>query len=117
MGESGRYKSIHLPANSIVFINELVIIPIKARIWGPKDGRPVFAIHGWLDNAGTFDALIPLLPKDLRVVAVEMPGHGLSDPFPPDIAYNYLGTELNVFKSININYQLFVQQFRLFPGN
>lgn len=63
---------------------------VAARIWGPPDGRPVFAIHGWLDNAGTFDALIPLLPKDLRIIAVEMPGHGLSDHFPPDIAYNYL---------------------------
>ena len=63
---------------------------IKAKIWGPPDGRPVFAIHGWLDNAGTFDALIPLLPSDLRIVAVDMPGHGLSDHFPPDIAYNYL---------------------------
>jgi pimeloyl-ACP methyl ester carboxylesterase len=50
----------------------------------------VFAIHGWLDNAGTFDTLIPLLPKDLRIVAVEMPGHGLSDPFPPDAAYNFM---------------------------
>ncbi|EFX76294.1 hypothetical protein DAPPUDRAFT_306263 [Daphnia pulex] len=63
---------------------------VAARIWGPPDGRPVFAIHGWLDNAGTFDTLIPLLPKDLRIVAVEMPGHGLSDPFPPDAAYNFM---------------------------
>ena len=29
-----------------------------------------------LDNAGTFDALIPLLPKNLRIVAVDIPGQG-----------------------------------------
>lgn len=45
-------------------------------------------MHGWLDNAGSFDTLIPLLPKDLRIIVVETPGHGFSDPFPPDIAYN-----------------------------
>ena len=44
----------------------------KAKVWGPENGRPVIAIHGWLDNCGTFDTLIPLLPKDLRVVAVDM---------------------------------------------
>lgn len=66
------------------------IYHIPGKIWGPPDGRPVLAIHGWLDNCGTFDALIPLLPKDLRIVAFDIAGHGLSDPFPPDIAYNFL---------------------------
>lgn len=60
-----------------------------AKVWGPPDGRPVFALHGWLDNAATFDALIPLLPKNLRIVAVDTAGHGLSDHYPPDIAYNF----------------------------
>lgn len=59
-------------------------------MWGPPDGRPVLAIHGWLDNCATFDTLIPLLPKNLRIVAVDTPGHGLSDPFPADINYNFL---------------------------
>lgn len=59
-------------------------------MWGPPDGRPVIGLVGWLDNAGTFDKLIPLLPKDLCFLVVDTPGHGLSDPFPPDIAYNSL---------------------------
>ena len=63
---------------------------MTAKIWGPPNGRPVLALHGWLDNCGTFDALIPLLPSDLRIVAVDMPGHGLSQSFPPDINYNFL---------------------------
>lgn len=68
----------------------------KAKIWGPPDGHPVFAIHGWLDNAASFDTLIPLLPKHLRIVAVDIAGHGLSDPFPPDIAYNFVDCLLAV---------------------
>jgi len=62
---------------------------IAAKAWGPRNGRPVLAIHGWLDNAATFDRLIPLLPKDLRIVCADIPGHGLSDHYPPDIAYHF----------------------------
>ena len=47
------------------------------------------AIHGWLDNAATFDKLIPMLPRDLRIVAFDLPGHGLSDHYPVDITYNF----------------------------
>ena len=54
------------------------------------------ALCGWLDNAGSFDKLIPLLPKNLRIVAVDTPGHDKSDAFPPDIAYNYLDAVLAI---------------------
>lgn len=47
------------------------------RIHGPDDAHPVLALHGWRDNAASFEALAPLLP-DLRLIAVDMPGHGLS---------------------------------------
>ena len=74
----------------------LKLLFFEARVWGPTDGRPFIGIHGWMDNAGSFDALIPLLPRDLRIVSVDIPGHGWSDPFPPDIAYNYVDTLLAV---------------------
>lgn len=36
---------------------------IRGRVWGPDHGRPVLCLHGWADNCGTFNTLIPLLPK------------------------------------------------------
>ena len=56
---------------------EIPGLSLAARIHGPDDGMPVLAMHGWLDNAATFDALAPLL-SGCRVVALDLAGHGLS---------------------------------------
>ncbi|KAM8773039.1 serine hydrolase-like protein isoform 1-T3 [Acanthopagrus schlegelii] len=62
---------------------------ISGKAWGPDHGRPVLCLHGWADNCGTFNTLIPLLPKDGRYVAVDMPGHGLSSHRPPGVFYSF----------------------------
>ncbi|XP_056593471.1 serine hydrolase-like protein [Triplophysa dalaica] len=51
---------------------------IRGQVWGPAHGRPVLCLHGWADNSGTFNRLIPLLPNEWRFVAIDFPGHGLS---------------------------------------
>ncbi|MCR9259780.1 MAG: alpha/beta hydrolase [Pseudomonadaceae bacterium] len=62
---------------------------ITAKRWGHKQGIPTFALHGWLDNANTFDRLAPLLPE-LDFVALDFAGHGLSDHRPPGQHYHPL---------------------------
>lgn len=49
--------------------------------------RPVLALHGWLDNAASFDVLAPLL-ADADVVALDLSGHGLSSHRPLQASYN-----------------------------
>lgn len=60
---------------------------VAAHLYGPENGRPVIALHGWLDNAASFGRLAPLL-NGVRIVALDLPGHGLSDHRPPGAGYN-----------------------------
>ena len=50
-------------------------------------------LHGWLDNAGSFDLLAPLLtsasPRH-SLLCLDVPGHGLSSHKPPGQMYHYL---------------------------
>ncbi|XP_041641838.1 serine hydrolase-like protein [Cheilinus undulatus] len=62
---------------------------IRGRVWGPDHGRPVLCLHGWADNCGSFNTLIPLLPKECRYVAVDLAGHGLSSHRPPGVFYAF----------------------------
>ena len=45
------------------------------------------ALHGWLDNARSFEKLIPLLP-DYDWYAIDLPGHGRSPHKSSDAEYN-----------------------------
>ncbi|XP_034108561.1 probable serine hydrolase isoform X2 [Drosophila albomicans] len=61
---------------------------ISGRWYGNRTERPILAIHGWLDNLGTFDTLIPLLPDYLGVLCIDLPGHGCSSRLPPGMHYS-----------------------------
>lgn len=63
---------------------------LAGKWWGSKDIRPIVVLHGWQDNAGSFDTLIPLLPSDLSYLALDLPGHGRSSHIPNAMNYNVM---------------------------
>lgn len=52
-------------------------VEIAVRTWGAEDGIPILALHGWLDNAASFERLAPML-DGCFVVAPDLIGHGRS---------------------------------------
>lgn len=60
---------------------------LAAKAWGDPSHPPLLALHGWLDNAASFDALAPLI-ADRHVIALDLSGHGRSD-WRPDGAWDF----------------------------
>ena len=65
-------------------------LSLTALIWGDAAAPPLLALHGWLDNAGSYAFLAPKLAARFRVIALELPGHGHSSHLPAGISYHYV---------------------------
>ncbi|BCS45295.1 alpha/beta hydrolase [Pseudomonas amygdali pv. tabaci str. ATCC 11528] len=84
-------------------------IELAAHLYGPKDGQPVIALHGWLDNANSFARLAPRL-EGLQVVALDLAGHGHSDHRPAGSSYTLADYAFDVLR---VAEQLGWQRFAL----
>lgn len=63
------------PQNQVEFV--LPHIKLSGRLWGARDKPLLLALHGWLDNANSFEPLAEFLPH-YQVLAIDWPGHGFS---------------------------------------
>ncbi|XP_054731522.1 probable serine hydrolase [Anastrepha obliqua] len=61
---------------------------LSGKWFGPQNCQPVLGLHGWQDNAGTFDLLMPLLSPEVPFLSIDLPGHGLSSRLPNGCYYN-----------------------------
>ncbi len=66
---------------------EIDSLRFAAQQWGDESGRPVLALHGWLDNSASFTPLAPQL-RGLNIIALDMAGHGQSCHRPGSAPYN-----------------------------
>ncbi|WP_428033982.1 alpha/beta fold hydrolase [Amphritea sp.] len=80
---------------------------IAAQSWGDPAAPPVLALHGWLDNAATFNRLAPRL-QGVRLIALDLMGHGYSDHRPASMPY-YIWD--NVQDVLGVADQLGVERF------
>jgi pimeloyl-ACP methyl ester carboxylesterase len=68
----------------------LPALTLAAQVWGDATLPPLLALHGWLDNAGSFARLMPRLARRWQVVALDLPGHGHSGHLPAGASYHYV---------------------------
>lgn len=73
--------------------------------WGNTRGRPVLALHGWMDNAASFAPMAPLL-QDIRLIAVDLAGHGRSQHRPAEMDYcswNYVEDIIDIIEALELD--------------
>ncbi len=62
-------------------------LELVGKAWHDDTLFPVIALHGWLDNAASFDVLAPQL-KHCHILALDLAGHGHSGHRPGLAPYN-----------------------------
>ncbi|MDI1353124.1 MAG: alpha/beta hydrolase [bacterium] len=74
---------------------------IACKVWGVPENPPIIALHGWLDNANSFDQLAECLQQHYYIIAVDLPGHGHSSHLPKGVHYHFIDGLFLVLQIIN----------------
>ncbi|KTD23865.1 lipase A [Legionella lansingensis] len=74
---------------------------IAGKAWGKPDCAPMLALHGWLDNANSFDLLAPYLADKFYLLAIDLPGHGYSSHLPEGCHYHFTDGIFTILEIIN----------------
>lgn len=75
---------------------------ICAKAWHANDlannsnKLTIIALHGWLDNAASFDLIAPLL-ANFNLIAIDLPGHGLSSHKPKGTVLHVIDFVIDLF--------------------
>lgn len=70
-------------------------------MWNEDGSHRIIALHGWQDNANTFDRLAPLMPPNASVLALDIPGHGLSSHYPKGFPYHRISYVVTLRRIVN----------------
>lgn len=81
---------------------ELPYLTLGAQAWGDPGLPPLVALHGWLDNAGSFALLAPLLARHFHVLALDLPGHGHADHLPAGASYHFIDYARTVLAAVDV---------------
>jgi pimeloyl-ACP methyl ester carboxylesterase len=79
-----RFSATYLPLSLSYGAQTVRVVECGRRI----SSTAAICVHGWACSAYSFRRLLPLLDtRDMRAVAIELPGHGLSDKPATTAAY------------------------------
>lgn len=77
-------ESLDMPIERSFYVGGM---KFAAQEWGRVGALPILALHGWLDNSASFNALSEHL-GDVHLIALDLAGHGRSDHRPGAGPYN-----------------------------
>lgn len=72
---------------TLIYLDDL---RLNAEMTGPANGPVLVLLHALGTNLSLFDPLLPLLPKGLRILRLDLRGHGQSDAPPAPYAMGAL---------------------------
>ncbi|KAJ9581627.1 hypothetical protein L9F63_023210, partial [Diploptera punctata] len=95
----------HCKFNTVAKTVEEITIPVPwghvaGKWWGDRNVQPVLGLHGWEDNAGTFDTLAPLLNLP-SFLAIDLMGHGMSSYYPLGCTHEFVDSVILIKRIIN----------------
>ncbi|CAF0900840.1 unnamed protein product [Brachionus calyciflorus] len=109
------HKSHFSSTNTLKMRVEQVSVPVpwgdvKCQIFGDptsKKAKPIVCLHGYLDNSNSFKPLAPYFCQsdEYYMIAVDLPGHGLSSKLPNGIPYTpklFLAAVRRVIRHFNL---------------
>ncbi len=73
---------------------------LTGRQYGQPGGRPVLALHGWMDHADSFAPMAPLLDH-CHLIALDLPGHGNTAMGEQGHWFHYIDNVALVFQLLN----------------
>lgn len=76
-------------------------INLAAKTWGDPSGLPTLALHGWLDNAASFDKIAPYL-NNLYLICLDLPGHGLSEHKPTGTYLHLIDMAIDIIQVADV---------------
>ncbi len=79
---------IAVQGRELLIQSQALAQPLAACQWGPGEGPVLLALHGWLDNAASFQPLAGHLAGQ-RIIALELAGHGHSGHRPAGLPYHF----------------------------
>lgn len=80
-----------------------IVLPhlrLAAKRSGDPEGPKLLAVHGWLDNAASFDPIAAYF-DDHDLIAIDLPGHGRSEHRPRGAWYHFLDAVYDVICCID----------------
>jgi pimeloyl-ACP methyl ester carboxylesterase len=102
----GQAQQLSVPTSAGIALHDVTLcsgLRLSYAERGPRLGAAMLMLHGYSDSWFSFSRVLPLLPKELRVLALDQRGHGGSDRPASGYTIDHLASDvIQVMDALNI---------------